>query len=88
MFVLDSLVRLPMGGIYTIARRIQEAVDGEAAGEAARIREQLRDMYMQLDSGRMAEAEFAPIEKQLLDRLDELESHGMDLADGGESNDQ
>jgi len=88
MFVLDSIVMAPVGGIFTIARRIQEAVEGEAAGEANAIRTQLRDMYMQLDSGRMSAEEFEPREKALLDRLDALESHGMDLTDGGASHDQ
>jgi predicted ATP-grasp superfamily ATP-dependent carboligase len=87
MFALGSLVRSPFNGFITIAQRIQEAVDGQAAAEAVTIKNTLSEMYMQLDSGRMTAEEFEEREKTLLDRLDEIESHGMDLSDNASSDD-
>jgi hypothetical protein len=57
------------------------------AGEATSITEQLRILYMQLETGRITEAEFEAGEKVLLDRLDLIESRMDDESNTEESDD-
>ena len=57
-----------------IFREIRDIAQEELDGEAKSITEQLRTLYMQLETGRITEAEFETGEKLLLDRLDEIES--------------
>jgi hypothetical protein len=56
-------------------------------GEATSITEQLRILYMQLETGRITEAEFEAGEKVLLDRLDLIESRMDDESNTEESDD-
>ena len=53
-------------------------------GESQSITEQLRLLYMQLETGRITEQEFDAQEKLLLDRLDAIDSRMEDEEEPGE----
>ncbi len=74
MFLIDSLLTAPMRGLLFVFREIHEAAEQDLANAAGTIRADLAQLYLLLESGAMTEDEFDRREKELLDRLDELES--------------
>lgn len=74
MLLVDDILCAPVRSILWIFREIRDLAQEELDGEAKSITEQLRTLYMQLETGRITEAEFETGEKLLLDRLDEIES--------------
>jgi len=74
MLLVDDILFAPVRSILWIFREIRDIAQEELDGEAKSITEQLRTLYMQLETGRITEAEFETGEKLLLDRLDEIES--------------
>ncbi len=72
MLLVDDIVLFPVQSILWISREISKIAHEELAGEAQSITEQLRLLYMQLETGRLSEEEFAVQETRLLDRLDAL----------------
>ena len=74
MLLVDDILFAPVRSILWIFREIRDLAQEELDGEAKSITEQLRTLYMQLETGRITEAEFETGEKLLLDRLDEIES--------------
>ena len=74
MLLVDDILLFPVHSILWVFREIGEIAQKELAGEAKSITEQLRILYMQLETGRITEAEFDAGEKLLLDRLDAIES--------------
>ncbi len=82
MLLVDDILLFPVHSILWVFREIGEIAQKELAGEATSITEQLRVLYMQLETGRISEAEFDAGEKLLLDRLDAIESR---LEDEGET---
>jgi hypothetical protein len=73
MLLVDDILLFPVHSILWVFREIGEIAQKELAGEATSITEQLRILYMQLETGRITEAEFNAGEKLLLDRLDAIE---------------
>jgi hypothetical protein len=82
MLLVDDILLFPVHSIMWVFREIGEIAQKELAGEATSITEQLRVLYMQLETGRIGEAEFDAGEKLLLDRLEAIESR---LDDEGET---
>ena len=78
MLLVDDILFFPARGILWIFREINKIAQEELAGEAESITEQLRMLYMQLETGRITEAEFETGEKRLLDRLEAIESRRSD----------
>lgn len=76
MLLVDDILLFPMRGILWCFREIQHAAEEEQAAEGESIRTQLMNLYMQLETGRVTEAEFATEETKLLDRLEETASGG------------
>jgi hypothetical protein len=74
MLLVDDILCAPVRSILWIFREIRDIAQKELDGEAKSITEQLRMLYMQLETGRITEAEFETGEKLLLDRLDKIES--------------
>ena len=74
MLLIDDILLFPVNSIVWVFREVSKLAADELAGEAEAITEQLRTLYMQLETGRITEAEFETGEKLLLDRLDEIES--------------
>ena len=74
MLLVDDILFFPVSSILWIFREISKIAHEELAGEAQSITEQLRLLYMQLETGRITEQQFDAEEKLLLDRLDAINS--------------
>jgi hypothetical protein len=81
MLLVDDILLFPVNSILWVFREIGKIAQEELAGEAKTITEQLRMLYMQLETGRITEEEFEAGEKRLLDRLDAIESRMADEDD-------
>lgn len=73
MLLVDDLLLAPIHGLLWIFGKIHEAAQEEIAGEADAITEELRELYMMLETGRITEAEFDARERTLLDRLEAIQ---------------
>ena len=78
MLLVDDILFSPFSGILWIFREIDKIAHEELDGEAQSITEQLRLLYMQLETGRITETQFDAEEKLLLDRLDAIDSRLKD----------
>ena len=74
MFLIDDLLLSPAKGILWVFKEIHDAAEQELAGESEAITAALSELYMKLETGQIAEAEFDVREKALLDRLDRLQA--------------
>jgi hypothetical protein len=74
MLLVDDILLFPVTGILWIFREIGKVAQEELAGEAQSVTEQLRLLYMQLETGGITEPQFDAEEKLLLDRLDAIDS--------------
>ena len=81
MLLVDDILLFPVTSILWIFREIGRIAHEELAGESQSITEQLRLLYMQLETGRITEQQFDAEEKFLLDRLDAIESRLKDEDD-------
>lgn len=87
MFLLDDILLAPIKGVLWIFEEIVNAAEEDLAAESDRIKDRLREMYMQLETGQISEEAFDAEESLLLDRLDELEPRGAEApADEDASN--
>jgi hypothetical protein len=73
MLLVDDVLFFPVSSILWIFREINKIAQEELDGEGRMVTEQLRLLYMQLETGRITEAEFDAEEKVLLDRLDAID---------------
>lgn len=73
MIVLDRIVTSPGRGLMWVFRSIHKAVQEQGEHEVTDTRARLSDLYTQLEHGEITEEEFDDLEKELLDRLEELE---------------
>jgi hypothetical protein len=73
MLIVDDILTAPFKGLIWLCREIHEAAEQEQAGEADRLTAQLSELYMRLETGQITEAEFDTREKELLDRLDQIQ---------------
>jgi Gas vesicle protein G len=87
MLLVDDILFFPIHSIMWVFKEIGEIAEKELAGEATSITEQLRILYMQLETGRITEVEFEAGEKVLLDRLELIESRMDDQGNTEESDD-
>lgn len=76
MLLVDDLLLAPITGLLWVFRKIHEAAQEEMLGEADTITQELRDLYMMLETGRVTEAEFDARERALLDRLEVIQARG------------
>lgn len=92
MFLIDDLLLFPFRTIVWIFREVEHAAQQELSSEADSITDELRDLYMLLETGRISEKDFQDREKLLLDRLDSLkgteEAEGRDLEEESEGGDE
>lgn len=72
MLLVDDLLLAPMYGLLWIFGKIHDAAQEEMLGEADAITEELRELYMMLETGTITEAEFDARERTLLDRLEAI----------------
>ena len=68
MFILDTLL---IGSIRFVLEKVAAAAEAEAHDDAA-LREQLLEAQMQLELGELSDAEFAAIERDILERIREI----------------
>jgi len=68
MIIIDSLV---MGGLRFVLGKIAAAVEAELTDDSA-LREELLAAQMRLELGEMTEAEYAEVERDLLQRINEV----------------
>lgn len=73
MSLISGLATGPMRSLMFVFRSIHDAVEGELESEQDAIRQQLSELYQELEAGRMDEQTFDEAEEELLDRLDEIE---------------
>ncbi len=86
MLLIDDILLAPVNGILWVFGEIGKVAHEQLADESKSITESLRQLYMELETGRILEAEFDTRERLLLDRLEALESDGADQ-DGEEDGD-
>ncbi|MEM7629572.1 MAG: gas vesicle protein GvpG [Planctomycetota bacterium] len=72
-FILDDIALSPIKGLLWIAKELEQAAERARGDERERLTRELRGLYMQLETGRIEEAEFEQREGELLDALDALE---------------
>jgi hypothetical protein len=84
MLLVDDILCAPFTSLLWVFREIDKLAREELAGESQSIAEQLRLLYMQLETGRITEQEFDAEEKILLDRLDAIDSRMEDEEEPGE----
>ena len=87
MFLVDDILFSPVKGINWIFKKIHELAEEELSGEADRIRDNLTELYMQLETGEITEEEFEEQEAVLLDRLDALDEEDNFIADADDDDD-
>ena len=73
MLLLDDLVASPVSFVLWVLRQVHEAAEKELEDEAEEIPSRLAELHRQLESGQISERDFDEQERQLLDRLDQLE---------------
>jgi hypothetical protein len=76
MLIIDDLLFFPVRSILWTFREIYNAAQEDVANEAEAITAELSDLYMMLETGKITEAEFDQREKDLLDRLEEIQARG------------
>jgi len=76
VLLVDDLLLAPIHGLLWVFGKIHDAAQEEIAGEADAITQELRELYMMLETGQITEAEFAAREQTLLDRLDAIRARG------------
>jgi len=74
VILIDDILLSPVRGILWVFQEIRNSAMEEARNESESITQQLRSLYMQLETGKLSDVEFDEQEKQLLDRLDEIQS--------------
>jgi hypothetical protein len=84
MLLVDDILCFPVTSVLWIFREISKIAHEELDGEGQSITEQLRLLYMQLETGGITEQQFDAEEKLLLDRLDAIDRR---LEDEGEFED-
>lgn len=75
MLIVDDILLFPFRSIIWIFKQIQKNAEEEIDNQAERITAELSELYMMLDTGRISEEEFETREKDLLDRLDEIDEY-------------
>jgi hypothetical protein len=84
MLIVDDILLSPVQGLLWVFQKIHNVAQEELANEAEAITAELSDLYMMLETGKITEGEFGDREKELLDRLDEIQKRNT----GSEDEDQ
>ena len=73
-FLLDDILLAPVKGLIFIAEKIHAQAMGELLDEEG-VRQELRELYMLLETGKISEAQFEEREAALVERLEDLEAY-------------
>jgi len=79
--IIDDILLFPFKGIMWVFKELHDAALQEVENSSEQITAQLGELYMMLETGRITEDEFAAAEKELLDRLEQLEGGEDDEGD-------
>jgi len=74
MGLLGDVLFAPVKGVYLIGKKVYEMAMEELLDEEG-AREELEELYMLLETGKINEEEFERREKELVERLEEIESY-------------
>lgn len=74
MGLLDSILLAPIKGPCWIAKKVHDMAMEEFLDEE-KVREELRDLYVSLEAGKISEEEFERREEELVERMEEIESY-------------
>jgi hypothetical protein len=88
MLLVDDILLFPVSSIMWMFHKIHAAAQEELANEKDTLTARLSELYMMLETGQLTEAEFNKEEKQLLDRLDKLESRAENDDDEEEDDEE
>ena len=72
-FLLDDILLAPVKGVVFLARKVHDSAMEEVLDEKG-TRQKLRELYMELETGRISEEEFEEREEELVGRLEEIEA--------------
>ncbi len=72
MFLLDDILLAPIKGVKWVAEKLEEMADKELF-DPDKIREELMALQAKLDMGEMKEEDYTAREKELLQRLTEIQ---------------
>ncbi len=78
-FLLDDILLAPLKGLIFIAEKIHAQAMEELLDEAG-VRQELRELYMLLETAKISEAEFEEREVTLVERLEDLEAYKRETA--------
>lgn len=73
MFLLDDILLAPIKGVKWVAEKLQDLADKELF-DPDKIREELMTLQAKLDMGEIQEEDYAAREKELLERLTEIQA--------------
>jgi len=74
MLAVDDIIVFPFKSLLMVFREIYNAAVQEMKQDGDRIRLELGQLYLSLEAGNIDEVTFDERERDLLDRLDELEA--------------
>ena len=77
MFLADDVLLFPFKSLLKVFQEIYKAALEEVKAEAGAIRNELSQLYLALEAGAVSEDTFDARERELLDRLDNIEERGM-----------
>ena len=78
-FLLDDILLAPLNGLIFIAKQIHAQAMAELLDEAG-VRQELRELYMLLETAQISEAEFEEREVALVERLEDVEAYKNETA--------
>ncbi len=73
-FLIDDILLAPFQGIRAVAEKIRQAAQAELL-DAEAVRREITTLYMQLETGKITEAEFELRERELVEMLEEMEEY-------------
>jgi len=74
MGLLGSILLAPIKGPCWIAKKVHDMAMEEVLDEE-KVREELKDLYVSLETGKISEEEFERREEELVERMEEIESY-------------
>jgi Gas vesicle protein G len=78
MLLVDDILLSPITSFLWILREIGHAAQQELASEREAVTAELGYLYMMLETGMITDAEFDARERELLDRLDQLQGQSSE----------
>jgi hypothetical protein len=84
MLLVDDVLFFPFKSLLAVFKEIYNAAVDDIAAESGAIRAELSQLYLALEAGTLSEDDFDARERELLDRLDAIEEHGLIVEDEDE----